>query len=1482
MATLSISLFGTLQIKLGAQPVSDFKSDKVRALLAYLAVEADRPHRREALAALLWPEMPDRSARGNLRDALANLRQVVGDREATPPYLLIERNTIQFDASSDQWLDVARFCELVEADRADQPAHQQLAEAIDLYRGSFLEGFSLRDSPAFDDWSLLTRERLRRQALLALSRLATHHEGQGDYEQACDHARRQVELEPWDEEAHRHLMQLLALDGQRGAALLQYENCRQSLAEELGVEPAAETTSLFEQIRDGTLAVPGAVPAAEVLPGREPRLVGDCPYRGLAAFREQDAPFFHGREGFAQRLHQAVHQHPLVTVIVGSSGSGKSSVVAAGLLPRLREDGNWLVASFRPGRRPFSALAGALLPLLERQLSETDRLLEVEKLAQALYDGDLELQQVVGRINEKEGGEKRLLLVGDQFEELYTLCPNPGTRRRFVDSLLEAAASGAGKSVPPLVILLSLRADFMGQALSHRPFANALQDASLMLGPMTREEMQAAIEMPAQKQGALFEAGLVNRILDDVGDEPGNLPLLEFALTLLWERADSGWLTHEAYDAIDRVDGALARYAGEVYAALDEAQRDAARRVFLQLIRPGQGTEDSRRVATRAEIGEQNWPLAQHLADRRLVVTGLDSAGAQIVEVVHEALIAGWARLQDWIETDRAFRTWQEGLRAALHQWELSDHDEGSLLRGTPLVQAEGWLAERGTELSPGEREFIGAGAALRQARQARRERRRRWTILALAGGMVIAVVLAVVALGARGRAEREATVNHSLVLAASAQQADASGEVDLALALAVEAVNMDQPPTEAKRTLSAIALGPGTRTIFKGHSSNVRDVAISPDSRTALSGSCAESGSDGACSKGELILWDLSAVAGTVTELRRFKGHSGWVNAVAFSPDGQNALSGSGDGTLIWWDVETGQVVRRLEGHTGSVNSVALSPVTPEGPGGQTALSGSDDATLILWDVATGEPIRRFEGHTGGVNSVALSPDTETGTGGQSALSGSADTTLILWDVASGEAVRRFEGHINEVEGVEFTLDGRTMLSAGDNTLRTWDLVTGEEIRQQATGCMPDLFAISPDGRTAMLQMVSLALWDIESWRTAQSLVADVPYDVFLESAAFSPDARLALSGYSDGTMRLWNTEGQVEFRRFATEGTPLSAVAINPDGRRILTGDMAGVATLWDAESGEGIRRFERDAVPVCPNCIAFSPDGRYALVGSADHFGGSRAKSLELWNTETGEEIRRFEGHRYILRSVAISPDGRTALSGSQAYDDQIGEPGELILWDLATGEEIRRFDNTDDITSIAFSTDGSRALTGSAYLENAKLWDVASGQEILRPEAYTNMVLDVAFGPDETDALSASADGSLFLWDVTTGQVIRRFLGHEDLVLSVDVSPDGRYVLSGSMDGDVILWDFETAEELRRFRGHTEGVFDLVFSPDGQVAYSVALDGALIEWQIADPSLDELRDWIHANRYVRELTCAERAEYRVEPLCAAEEPASTAAP
>jgi DNA-binding SARP family transcriptional activator/predicted ATPase len=326
MAHLSLSLLGPFQVTLDGQPVTGFKSNKVRALLAYLAVEADRTHRREVLAGLLWPDWPDRDALSNLRYALSNLRRVIGDRIAEPPFLLITRDTLQFNTASDYWLDVTAFTEMVEADKTHPSTIDQLEQAVALYRGSFLEGFSVGDSPAFEEWALFTREQIGRQVSSALHRLSATYEQRGQYEQAQSCAWRQVELEPWDEAAHQQLMRTLALSGQRSAALAQYETCRRLLAEELGVEPAEETTRLYEQIRDGELKAPVPFPA------RPPAFAAEPP-----SFLDEEEPIEVERPVFVARerelaqldgfLDLALAGQGRVVFVTGEAGSGKTALV---------------------------------------------------------------------------------------------------------------------------------------------------------------------------------------------------------------------------------------------------------------------------------------------------------------------------------------------------------------------------------------------------------------------------------------------------------------------------------------------------------------------------------------------------------------------------------------------------------------------------------------------------------------------------------------------------------------------------------------------------------------------------------------------------------------------------------------------------------------------------------------------------------------------------------------------------------------------------------------------------------------------------------------------------------------------------------------------------------------------------------------------------------------------------------------------------
>jgi transcriptional regulator with XRE-family HTH domain len=275
------------------------------------------------------------------------------------------------------------------------------------------------------------------------------------------------------------------------------------------------------------------------------------PYRGLFSFREEDAADFFGREAFIQRLVKTVQDRPLVAVI-GSSGSGKSSVIFAGLVPRLRQTNDWVIIDFRPGSDPFQALAAVLLPQYESYQTETEKLIESRRLAESLRHRELPLSDVINLIQHNESPNTRLLLVADQFEELYTLCPEPETQRRFLDILIDTFLPDPRSPIasPRHHLILSLRADFLGQALAYRPFADALQDTDLKLGPMNQTELRQSIEEPALKHRVTFEAGLVERIINDVGHPVGNLPLLEFALAELWVRQAKGRLTHAAYEAI--------------------------------------------------------------------------------------------------------------------------------------------------------------------------------------------------------------------------------------------------------------------------------------------------------------------------------------------------------------------------------------------------------------------------------------------------------------------------------------------------------------------------------------------------------------------------------------------------------------------------------------------------------------------------------------------------------------------------------------------------------------------------------------------------------------------------------------------------------------------------------------------------------------------------------------------------------------------
>jgi WD40 repeat protein/DNA-binding SARP family transcriptional activator len=1412
---LHLALLGHLEIRRAGAAVTGFTSNKVQALLCYLAVTG-RPHLRPALAGLLWGELPDTSAQNNLRKALSILHQLLG------PCVDISRDSVAFNRTSAYWLDVEAF-EDGAGSAVGKTDAERLEKAVALYRDDFLAGFYVHDAPAFEEWALAERARLRMLALQALHTLAVHYSrmGQAGRAAAIDYTTRLLALEPWREEAHRQLMLLLAASGQRSAALAQYETCRRLLAEELGVEPSAEIRETYDLLLKGER--PPELATILAAQERPPRKVGACPYRGLAAFREADAPFFFGREAFAGWLVEAVARRPVGTgpamvCVVGSSGSGKSSTVLAGLLPRLpalaagpgRGSGDWLIVAFRPGAQPFHGLAGALLGTLSPELSATDRLLEARKLADALAGGNLPLLDAAALAVANEPPARRLMLVVDQFEELYTLCPQPDLRRRFVDLLLASVTPGGDDRAPSLVLVLTMRADFMGQALAYRPFADALQKAALMLGPMDRDELRAAIEKPAEAQGAAFEPGLVERIVDDVWDEPGNLPLLEFALTLLWERHRHGWLTHTGYEEIGRVEGALARHADEVFARLAQADQAAARQVFLQLVRPGEGTEDTRRAANRSELGEEHWRLVQHLADKRLVVTGRDAAGMETVEVVHEALIQKWGQLRGWMGADRAFRTWQERVRAALHQWLASNQDDGALLRGAPLVEAEHWLADRPGELGQAEKEFIQAGVALREAQRQRE--------LEAAGKLAEQVQLATSReLAAAAVANLHVDPERSALLALEALSKADTVEARNALHQALPELRLLHSTVAHDSTVYAVAFSPdGARLVTAGYDATTRiwdaatcrllctlksdqrnlfDMDLSPDG-TRL----ATSGID------DVIVWDAATGRHLLTlpgaAVGTTQGYELGVGRIAFSPDGMRLAAANQGGVPKVWDLSTAAPVLSLAGHAKICKAVAYSP------DGTLLATGGDDALVKVWDAHGGQELRSLEGHRSWIFAVAFSPD--------AARLVSADDAgmLRIWDVASGKTLLNLTNpSAGAFRNSLFLPDGSGVVTTGyDGTARVWDAATGRQRLLLA-------------GHTSTVQ-----------------------------DAAFSPDGRTLATGSADGTFKIWDLgPGREVLTLVGHSATRTGYAAYSPAGDRLAVCSSDDMVRICDSSTGELVATLRTDA-PHPWEPVAYSHDGSRLAAGARD---GCWA----VWHVATGQLLATLSGHVNMIQDIDFSPDDRRLATAS--WD------GTAKVWDLATTTlcttiiaDVQPGTAGNWVLGVAFSPDGQHAASAGPG-NMVRVWDAATGEKQLALPGgeHSPLMASVTYSPDGTLLAGGQLNGAIRVWEAGTGILVHVLSGHSAAVMDLEFSPDGTKLASASHDMLAKVWDVKSGQEEASLYGSSGRVMGVAFSPDGSRLAAAGEDGSV---RIYAVRLDDLVA-LARSRVTRSLTREECRKY-----------------
>ncbi len=480
--------------------------------------------------------------------------------------------------------------------------------------------------------------------------------------------------------------------------------------------------------------IQGRAPGPEKVSGIE----AICPFRGLQVFDEEHASFFFGREVLTQHLVEQLRTDRFLAVI-GPSGSGKSSLVRAGLMPQVRQDmlpvsRTWPIVIMKPGSQPLDTLAARLLPHLP---NSSDSLAARQSLLTSLWQGQRGLHHAVQVALAAAPDSQRLMLVVDQFEEIFSLCSDQQSRLRFIENLLYASTIAGGQTI----VVITLRADFFGRCAGFPNLAAWLSERDELVGPMSKAELHRAMEGPAELAGLQFEKGLKETILADLGREPGVLPLFQYTLLELWERRRGDWLTIDAYYQVGGVQGALAQRADEVYASLIPSQQATVRRILLRLTQLGEGTEDTRRRAPLTELLPTSGEVAdveavvRQLADARLLTTDQDEQGHEIIDVAHEALIRGWPRLRSWLDEDRAALRIHRRLTEAANEWQRKNRDESFLYQGTRLTEAM-TLAESGPNvLSQLEGEFLRASVELQDAARQAKRRAKLWP--SALGGLV-------------------------------------------------------------------------------------------------------------------------------------------------------------------------------------------------------------------------------------------------------------------------------------------------------------------------------------------------------------------------------------------------------------------------------------------------------------------------------------------------------------------------------------------------------------------------------------------------------------------------------------------------------------------------------------------------------------------------------------------------------------------------
>lgn len=1157
--------------------------------------------------------------------------------------------------------------------------------------------------------------------------------------------------------------------------------------------------------------------------------LGLCPYLGLRAFGEDDAPFFFGRESLTLQLLNHLSQHSVLAV-VGASGSGKSSVVQAGMLPQLRQgkqipgSDRWWIRALRPGDRPLLTLASRLVD----GGTEKERTYQQLQLEGMLYQG---VESFVYWLRSRP--EPMLVLVIDQFEELFTLAAAED-RHRFL-ALILGAVEHAGDRFK---LIFTLRTDFIAPALEIPALAPHLQQSSVLVPPtLSDEAYRQVILQPAEKVGLTVEPELVTTLLQDLSRGAGDLPLLEFVLEQVWQQRQPGTLSISVYqEKIGGLRGALERTAQEVYNSLDPEAQACAEWIFLSLTQLGDGTEDTRRRILKTDLVVPRFPeplvdrTLQVLTSAKLILISLDtptpapesrspeeppspdSSSSPLpptptIEVAHEILIRHWSTLRWWLEQNRTRLRSQRQIQHAAQQWEQHGRQPDFLLRGVLLNAAEELYVHYTDELSQQVQMFIEAGleARQREQRQLRRRLRRAQVAIALIGS------LGVLASGIGGFAyyqRQQAQLNEIRALnALSESQLLAHHQLE-ALTTATRANHLirelprfgfstqdfAEVRWQAIATLEQAVEQTQEANRLEGHRQRVSDAHFSPDGQWIASVS----------DDGTVRLWTAGG------ELEREMAGTVPFTALAFSPDGATLATTDIDGTVALWEVATGRVVRSL-----SVGDWATD-VAWSNQGDLLAVA-SRDQRVTLWNLATGEQVRSLTGHSGWVNTVAFSPN------GRTLATGGEDQTVRLWDVTTGNPIRSFAAAGDRITDVAFSPDGATLAAAsGDRQIYLWQLADGS--LQTLTGQTDAVTALqfSPDGK---LLISASADHTLRLWRVAdtQPLATFNGHGAAVLSASFSPDGRQILSSSDDKTVRLWTAP--------PLSMLPASAIAVqfNPSNQTFAAAGWDGPIQLWELREGatpfpQGIIAGHTDPV----NALAYSPNGELLASGSDD-------ATIQLWNPNTSGLLRSLIGHQAKVTSLSFSPDGAVLASGSEDATVRLWNPTDGTIQQTLSG-------HTAGVTSVVFSPNGELIASGSLD-RTVRLWN-ADGSLVRTLEAPGLAIATVTFSPDGRFLAAASWDNLIYLWRVNDGTLLHLLSGHQAGVTSLIFSPDGRLLVSGSADRTIKLWNPLDGTLIKTLLGQPDPIRSLSFNSRGDILISASDSLGALQWNLNPSRLPQL--------------------------------------